>query len=237
MICKSILDGMPTPAVRLNPDVPAELERIISKCLEKDRNLRYQHASEVRADLRRLKRDTDATRSTAVAGLDEWSDAPPGSSPASQSREIEASLFRRIFAFGGSSPYRMWEITHIRMSIWCLLLIYLGWRFRVATAGTWGLILFFSELLCATVLLLLFGCLLYAGAYDRSNFRREVRTMAPWIRALGVALGMLAFAMAGTIAASHTGLALLLAVMGTIMAATVLAFKPGIDRAAVSSFR
>jgi serine/threonine protein kinase len=58
VIFKAILDSTPTSAVRLNPDLPAELERIITKCLEKDRNLRYQHASDVRTDLRRLKRDT-----------------------------------------------------------------------------------------------------------------------------------------------------------------------------------
>src|SRR5947208_17055474 len=57
---KAILDGTPTSAVRLNPDVPTELERTINKCLEKDRNLRYQHASEIRTDLQRLKRDTES---------------------------------------------------------------------------------------------------------------------------------------------------------------------------------
>jgi serine/threonine protein kinase/predicted Zn-dependent protease len=60
LIFKAILDGTPTPAVRLNPDLPADFERIVNKCLEKDRNLRYQHASEIRTDLQRLKRDTES---------------------------------------------------------------------------------------------------------------------------------------------------------------------------------
>jgi eukaryotic-like serine/threonine-protein kinase len=58
VIFKAILDGTPTSPVRLNPNLPTELERIIDKCLEKDRNLRFQHASEIRTDLQRLKRDT-----------------------------------------------------------------------------------------------------------------------------------------------------------------------------------
>jgi serine/threonine protein kinase/tetratricopeptide (TPR) repeat protein len=62
VVFKAILDGTPTSAVRLNPDLPVELERIINKCLEKDRNLRYQHASDIRTDLQRLKRDTESAR-------------------------------------------------------------------------------------------------------------------------------------------------------------------------------
>src|SRR6202049_2271863 len=62
VIFKAILDGTPTSAVRLNPDVPTKLEDIINKALEKDRNLRYQVAAEMRADLLRLKRDTDSSR-------------------------------------------------------------------------------------------------------------------------------------------------------------------------------
>jgi predicted Ser/Thr protein kinase len=65
-IFKAILDAEPVPVVRLNPQAPAELERIISKGLEKDRNLRYQSAAEMRADLQRLKRDTDSGRSAAT---------------------------------------------------------------------------------------------------------------------------------------------------------------------------
>jgi serine/threonine protein kinase/Flp pilus assembly protein TadD len=67
VIFKAILDGSPTSAVRLNPDVPAKLEDIIHKALEKDRNLRYQHASEMRADLQRLKRDTETGQAIAAS--------------------------------------------------------------------------------------------------------------------------------------------------------------------------
>jgi len=62
LIFDAILNRPAVPAVRLNPDVPAEWERIIDKCLEKDRDLRYQSASDIRADLQRLKRDTDSGR-------------------------------------------------------------------------------------------------------------------------------------------------------------------------------
>jgi serine/threonine protein kinase/tetratricopeptide (TPR) repeat protein len=74
LIFKAILDGKPTSAVRLNPYLPIELERIINKALEKDRDVRYQHASDVRADLKRLKRDTESGKVAAsVAAPSGWS--------------------------------------------------------------------------------------------------------------------------------------------------------------------
>jgi eukaryotic-like serine/threonine-protein kinase len=73
VIFKSILDTVPMAVVRLNPDAPSELERIINKALEKDRDLRYQGAAELRADLKRLKREIDSGPSSAgsVNGVSE----------------------------------------------------------------------------------------------------------------------------------------------------------------------
>ena len=68
MICEAIVNRAPVAVVRLNHDVPAELERIINRALEKDRELRYQHASEMRSELQRLKRDTETGRFAASSG-------------------------------------------------------------------------------------------------------------------------------------------------------------------------
>jgi serine/threonine protein kinase/tetratricopeptide (TPR) repeat protein len=67
VICEAIMNRVPVPMVRLNNEVPPDLERIINRALEKDRNLRYQHASDMRAELQRLKRDADTGRLPAAS--------------------------------------------------------------------------------------------------------------------------------------------------------------------------
>ena len=81
VIFESILSRTPIPPIRINPDVPSELERIIGKCLEKERNLRYLHACEIGTDLQRLKRDTEfghqaATASAGVAAATQVTTQP-----------------------------------------------------------------------------------------------------------------------------------------------------------------
>jgi eukaryotic-like serine/threonine-protein kinase len=93
VIFDAILNRAPTAPVRLNPNLPAELERIINKALEKDRELRYQVASEMRGDLKRLKREIDSGRSSSVSAASAAGSTPSGPSavPAPWASEMPAA--------------------------------------------------------------------------------------------------------------------------------------------------
>jgi eukaryotic-like serine/threonine-protein kinase len=86
VIFEAILNRAPVPPIRLNPELPPKLEDIINKAIDKDRNLRYQHASDFRADLQRLKRETDSKR-TAI-----WVEAQPQIPAGSRLQSHSATL-------------------------------------------------------------------------------------------------------------------------------------------------
>lgn len=203
------------PPVQLNtPAAPCEVDSILQKCLRKRPEDRYQSARELLVDLRNFRRIPKE---------------PAGVSP---TPETEPSLFRRFFLLFGATPYRRWELAHVRLCLWSLFLCYLGWRFRQWNPGRSGLILFLVELVCIALLWVLVTLLLYLGAVDRKGLPRRVWKLAPWIRWSTIALALVTWAMAGILVPSHAGLAAFLAFCGASGAFAVLFYKPIIDRAA-----
>ena len=94
VIFDAILNRAPAPPARLNPEIPPKLEEIISKALEKDRDLRYQNASDLRADLKRLKREGDISRSVGISAAA----SGVGGTPVATETAAAGSGLRRIAA-------------------------------------------------------------------------------------------------------------------------------------------
>ena len=105
MIFEAVMNRAPVPPVRLNPDVPAELERIINRALEKDRDLRYQHASDMRAELQRLKRDTDSNRHISSTSGEIAASIPAVAQPAqnTSSSTVVAAAPQRPWWYGAAA--------------------------------------------------------------------------------------------------------------------------------------
>ncbi len=129
-IFDSILHKVPAAPVRFNDEVPPELERIINKALEKDRELRYQHASDLRADLKRLKRETSSSRSMVQQSSEE-DDAPPPSS--SGTRRISSG--RRTAATPSSASSHGPLASSSRRNM--VLLVAAAAVAAIAVAGYW----------------------------------------------------------------------------------------------------
>ena len=131
MICEAIVNRAPVASVRLNPDVSPELERIIGKALEKDRNLRYQHAADMRTDLQRLKRDSETGRvaamssgTVAVAQESSTPVAPPPSP--SGSSAVASSPSSSAGKVAESSAVRVPKLWKVGVPVSILILLVAG---------------------------------------------------------------------------------------------------------------
>jgi serine/threonine protein kinase/tetratricopeptide (TPR) repeat protein len=134
LIFQAILDRAPVSPVRLNPDLPAKFEDVINKALEKDRNLRYQSAADLRADLRRLKRDTDSGRAIASSSgsVPAAADSAPSavavqSPPSASSHQVVAASSGIVSAVSQKKP---WKILLPAAVALLVLLMAAGWYLR-----------------------------------------------------------------------------------------------------------
>ncbi|MGA8152910.1 MAG: protein kinase [Terriglobales bacterium] len=134
VICEAIMNRAPVPAVRLNHAVPVKLEDIINKALEKDRNLRYQHASEMRSDLQRLKRDTEAGRVVlpAITGDEETAATRAPASSGQHSAVVAPS------AAVASIPHRPYGRIAAVFALTMLVLAVVVWQVKQRAAPAVG---------------------------------------------------------------------------------------------------
>ena len=123
VICEAIMNRAPVPVVRLNHNVPAKLEDIIGKALEKDSSLRYQHASEMRSDLLRLKRDTDSGRTALPLSSSPASSLSSSAGPATSTPGSSSSLHSAASAgnVAPASPKKISIAVRIALAVTALV--------------------------------------------------------------------------------------------------------------------
>jgi len=134
----SILHKAPVAPVRLNPDLPGDLERIINKALEKDRELRYQHAADIRTDLKRLKRETESGRASATS-VEQNEEAPAAvASPASRQSSSKHRVISAASVGATEPAARRWKVI-VPVSLAVIALLVAGGLFyrshRTPTLG------------------------------------------------------------------------------------------------------
>jgi len=220
----AILHTEPPPLAEVAPDLPAELDKIISRCLRKDPDRRAQHAADIKLALEELREDSALRKLPQASQTGGQVLATPEAPPA---------WVRKLLGSAGTRPYRVWKILHVGMCLRSAVLVYLAWRFKNVTSGRWSVALFFSTLLGSAIQSIMAAVLLFAGNVDTEFLLAEVRKLAPWLRAFGLANSALAMIITVWIAEEHTILAALIATVGIVIGVKALAVKPAMDRAAI----
>ena len=218
----AILHHTPPLAREVNPAIPERLDDIISRTLEKDPDLRYQTAADLRSDLRRLKKDVESGRMFVVS-----------SRALIDADEPDRTMLRTAFGLGVvPDARRWWELNHLGMIAGSAVPFYVAWQAKDWMPGPAGLAWFFTVTAFLATLITLRMYLVVTGAFNPRILAAEVRRVEPWQRALDLIFMGVLLVFAGTIAVGHPGFA---AVIGFIAIGGViirLMVEPAIARAA-----
>jgi len=212
-----ILTGEPVPMRERNPITPAELDRIVRKCLRKSPDERYQSTRDLQVDLENLRRETT------------------GGTPRSEAAAEEAGLMQSALSSLRLSPRRWWEANQLEYVLFNVVMIYIGWKVKEWVGGNWGLALFLGVVVCAAASTGLRVILLGTAAVTPRNLPAEIRRVGPWARLVDLTFTGLLFVLAGSIVGTHPGWAALLMGFGVAGLVAFLIFEPALVRAAFPS--
>jgi predicted Ser/Thr protein kinase len=211
-----ILSAEPVSLLQRNPVAPPELDRIVRKCLRKRPEERYQSTRDLVVDLETLRRESDIS-SRPVDAL---------------SSEVDEGLLQRPFRLVAPTPRRWWEANQLCYVVFNAVLVYIGWKVKEWTPGTWGLALFLVVVVLAAASTSFRVILLGTGVVTPANLTAEVRRLGRWTRLVDLTFTALLVVLAGTILSSHPGVAALLVGMAVAGAVAFLIIDPTLTRAA-----
>ncbi len=211
-----ILSGEPVSLLQRNPVAPPELDRIVRKCLRKQPGERYQSTRDLVVDLESLRRESDIS-SRPVGAL---------------SSGVDEGLLHRPLSLVAPTPRRWWEANQLLYVAFKAVLIYIGWKVKEWTPGTWGLALFLAVVILAAASVSFRVILLGTGVVTPANLPTEVRRLGRWTRVVDLTFTALLVVLAGTILNSHPGVAGLLVGMAVAGAVAFLIIDPMLSRAA-----
>lgn len=212
----NILTADPTSMVERDPLVPPELDRIVSKCLRKRPDWRYQSTRDLVVDLENLKHDSAEERrvTTAITTAD------------------EESLLRQVARAFRLSPRRWWELNLLSSYAWYALFVFLAWKVRQLSGSASANVLFFSTVFAVTVLSIVRTILVNFTLFNPQELPAQVKRFAPWIQVVTLAQAFVLANMASEISGAHFMLAALLAALASGALLVAAFYERMVDRSA-----
>jgi len=212
----NILTAEPAAMLERDPLVPPELDRIVNKCLRKRPDWRYQSTRDLMVDLENLKYDSDEERRSTTAIL----------------AGEEESILRQLARSFRLSPRRWWELNTLSSYLWYALFIFLAWKVRTLSSGTWPNVLFFTTVGIMTVLTIVRTILVITVLFNPVELPAVVRRASPWIQVATLAQAFVLLGMAEEVRKTSIGFSGALVALGAGAVLVAAFYEQMVDRSA-----